>query len=298
MNETSLFDLTGWTQIEITGSARQNHLHGFCTNDIKRMQPGDHCEAFITTIKGRILGHVLVFALPDSLRMIAVPGAAAAIIPHLQKYLLGADAEIVDRSAELGLAVLTGPDAAQRAGAAAAAVNELLIAETDLVPPPSRLISGPKAHVDAAVAVMGLTFGSAARYEQLRIESGFPWHGRDFSEDHLAQEAARTERAISFRKGCYLGQEPIARLDALGHTNKELRGLVIEAGDVAPGAAIFAGETQIGTLTSVADRGNGTSVGLAMVRTQAGVPGAKVSVQHPEGFVPATLFWPRLETEI
>ncbi|MCA9000002.1 MAG: hypothetical protein KDA80_23600, partial [Planctomycetaceae bacterium] len=96
------FDLSEWSQITITGDERREFLHNFCTNDIKRLQPGQGCEAFVPDIRGRILGHVLVFATDSSLRLVAVPGSADAIAPHLRKYLLGNDAEVQVESPNMG----------------------------------------------------------------------------------------------------------------------------------------------------------------------------------------------------
>ncbi|MCY2965695.1 MAG: hypothetical protein NT069_19035 [Planctomycetota bacterium] len=108
-------------------------------------------------------------------------------------------------------------------------------------------------------------------FEFLRITAAFPWYGVDLSDANLAQEAARTGRAISFRKGCYLGQEPIARIDAMGHVNQEVRALRLET-NVAPvpGTELFPladPSKSAGRVTSSAAAPDGSgAVCLALVR--------------------------------
>ena len=117
-------------------------------------------------------------------------------------------------------------------------------------------------------------------FEALRIEAGFPKHGVDITEDHLAQEANRTKLAISFTKGCYLGQEPIARIDALGHVNRSLCGVVTDdLAEFPAGSEVFAtreAPTPAGLLTSAAvwpltNRG----IGLGMLRREIAREGAE-----------------------
>jgi len=114
----------------------------------------------------------------------------------------------------------------------------------------------------------------------LRIEAGVPLHGRDVSADNLPQEVGRDDRAINFVKGCYLGQETVARIDALGHVNKLLKGLMMPEGPVPPvGAAIEAAGKTVGTITSAAfSPGWGRAVALAYVRASHAAEGTELRV--------------------
>ena len=139
---------------------------------------------------------------------------------------------------------------------------------------------------NAAALAAAVTPAGGAVFEALRIEAGFPLYGVDISEDNIAQEAGRTKQAISFTKGCYLGQEPIARLDAMGHVNRELRGMRLAEGPVPRGQTpVFdeSGAQQVGTITSAAmSYADNKPVALAMLRAQATRPGTSVRVRHAD----------------
>lgn len=139
----------------------------------------------------------------------------------------------------------------------------------------------------------------------MRLEACLPDHGRDFSEDNLAQEVDRTEAAISFHKGCYLGQEPIARIDALGHVNWLLRGLKLELPEDADLAEISGAELKVdgqekpvGTVRSVAaipcesgESPGRSCVAMAIVRREQSVAETVLQLETKSGAVPVTVFW-------
>lgn len=297
MSQTVVFDLSDWTQIEVTGSEARSFLHNFCTNDIKGLKEGQRCEAFVCDIKGRILGHTQVLAHSQGLRLISVPGASGQLVTHLTKYLLGADVTFTDRTSELGLLCVQGEQRAEveqvleaLAGSpvslelgdcrtVAIGGSQCLIAATDMVAGSAVLLSGDRDSLKAAMAEKLLSFGTADEFERLRIEVAFPRVGQDIGPENIAQEAARTAQAISFTKGCYLGQEPIARLDAMGHTNKELRRFKIQGSGVQAGATVQVSGAVVGTLTSLASGEDpATSVALGMIRTKHAEPGTEVTV--------------------
>lgn len=308
------FDLSDWTQLELSGPDARRFLHSFCTNEIQQLQVGERTEAFICDIKGRILGHVLVVAADESLRLMAVPGSASVLLSHFNKYRLDAKLEIEDRSTELGLLCLSGraieavlavasPSLSPLPGERSShtvqtAEGELLLCGSDVMRPPGILLSGPRpalADLKDRLRVSGILPGTNADFEFQRIAAGFPWYGRDLTQEHIAQEAGRTGRAISFSKGCYLGQEPIARLDAMGHTNRELRGLRIAGGSAAPGDRVLADDTDIGSVSSAAfSPDEGLGVALAVIRTKHAAPGTALTVRTSAGVLQATVYWPGL----
>ena len=268
-NTVTVYDLSDRTQIELIGVDRLKFLHGFCTNDIKSLQPGQGCEALLTNIKGRVLGHVFVFAGDSSLWLDTVPDQETAIISHLDRYVIREDVQLIGRSTELGELFVTGAHAAQLLaldeglplfGSVARDTfgNPFEIRRIDLFGEPGFLLSVSRQALDvtrSSLLEVGCGAGSAEQFETRRIEVGFPVYGRDITEDNIAQEVARTKQTISFTKGCYLGQEPIARLDAMGHTNRELRRVRFESGfKPTVGAKILGGETgdEAGVITSVA----------------------------------------------
>ena len=284
----ALFSLTGRTQIEITGADRASFLHNFCTNHIKGLAVGQGCEAIVTSIKGRILFYVLVFAAEGSLWIETEPGQGPALIAHLDHYVITEDVQFTDRTEALGQLYLSG-----------AGVEGLL---SSRFATPLTLPTNPGQVLHEGVLVRQFWFGSAPGFslivprpaldtwertlmaggavaapvelfEALRIEAGFPKHCVDLTVDNLAQEANRTRLAISFTKGCYLGQEPIARIDALGHVNRSLCGVVTaEPAEFPAGTEVFGtrdASTPAGTLTSAAvwpltQRG----IGLGLLRRE------------------------------
>lgn len=306
-NPVIVYDVGDRTQIEVAGVDRAKFLHGFCTNDIKSLQPGQGCEAFLTNIKGRVLAHVLVFAGTQSLWLETVPGQEAAIISHLDRYLIREDVQLIGRSEERGELFVTGTNAPQLlmldeglppCGSVAreAFGRALEIRRADILGPRGFLLSLPSSAIEstrASLLAVGCAAGTADEFETRRIEAGFPFYGRDITEDNLAQEAARTKQCISFTKGCYLGQEPIARLDAMGHTNRELRRIRFESG-VKPtaGAVILAAESddEVGVVTSVAPLPNAgdATVALGYLKTKFCPAGTIVRVGSTSGVVRAT----------
>lgn len=144
------------------------------------------------------------------------------------------------------------------------------------------------------LAASGIRSGGAEAFRACRIESGFPPFGLDLTSDNLAQEAARTQLAISCNKGCYLGQEPIARIDAFGHVNRELRILCLNstpAPDAGTGIRAENGR-EIGVITSSAlVPGKGRSVALGYVRSSHAESETAVIVCADDQESPATVLW-------
>ena len=297
----AVFDRSQRVRLEMTGTDRQSFLHNFCTNEIRGLPEGASCEAFLLNVKGRILGHILVSAEEDRLWIETAPDQAAPLLEHLEKYHLLEDFQLTDRSAETGELYLTGPDAVARLGASGLDVSSLKLFQNgrfrlgesgevsvqrfDLFGEPGffMLSSSSLGDLLPTLTEAGIVHGSREAYESLRIEFGFPVFGVDLSADNLAQEANRTARAISFTKGCYLGQEPVARIHAMGHVNRELRVFEIDLETPPPvGTALLdpdKPEKKIGQLTSVAwSWRRGKPVGLGMVRSQFATRGSGILV--------------------
>ncbi len=268
-NGVVLFDLSDRTQIEITGADRVRFLHGFTTNNIQRLKPGQGCETFVTNLKGKVVAHVYVFCGENSLWLDGTPGQQKAVLGHLGKYVLIDDVQLVPQDNIRGELYVTGPLAAQLLQLEAGPTlcgqvtretfgESFDIRRVDLLGHPGFLLSIPLtqvARVKLSMTALGVIEGTRELFEFLRIEAGFPQYGADITDDNLAQEVARTKSCISFDKGCYLGQETVARLDAMGHTNRELRRCAFET-DLVPaiGSPVFDadGIAEVGNITSVA----------------------------------------------
>lgn len=300
-----LVDFGDRTLVELTGEDRTRFLHNLCTNDILKLPIHAGCEAFLTNVQGKILGHVIVFAEPDSLVLETVAAQGSAIVKQLDRYLVRERVKITDRAddwAEWFLAGSHAPDVLERlcgavvpqqawtSAQAIIAGVPVSLRRVDMVGPIGFLIVGPRpaaAVVGNALVAAGATPASPAAFEAARIEAGFPLYGRDITERNLPQEVARDDRTISFRKGCYLGQETVARIDALGHVNQLLVGLRLDgprldSHDVAPaGLELLAAAAKVGHVTSAAfSPRQQCGVALAYVRRGHHAPGTRLDSAH------------------
>ncbi len=279
--------------IELTGTDRAKFLHNFCTHDINGLPAGTAREAFFCNVKGRIVGHVTVLALPEALLLETGTASVSGLIAHLDRYLIREDVTLTDRTGDLTAVWISGPDCA---GVLARAVGvSLTTTAPDRVQQVTSPVLGasvilatfPRLSTGDSVAVIppsttptlwnvldtaGVRRGTDAEWTALRIAAGFPEYGVDLSDDFLAQEAGRNARCLSFTKGCYLGQEPIARLDALGHTNRELRRLHWSGSEAVPtGTRLIepASGQEAGWITSCAVLPDGSAtVALGIVKAR------------------------------
>ena len=310
--DARLFELSDRTQLEVTGRDRVKFLHSFCTNDIKKLQPEQGCEAFVTNVNGKVLGHIFVFAERDSLWIESAPGAVATLLPHFDKYVITEDVRFTDRSAEFAELLLAGPPSTElleRLGLSIAALPRYghLSHGSDALPARSVrrvdwfdsstwLLSLPATQRDAvqqSLTQAGARPADVNEFHAWRIAAGFPIYGSDITEDNLAQEVGRTSLAISFTKGCYLGQEPIARIDAMGHVNRQLCRLEIASGPLPEAGTPILDKPapdgkSIGTITSSTwKRRNDDDKPLALAYLRSGFAkvGSQVIVDGREGRV-------------
>jgi folate-binding protein YgfZ len=267
-------------------------------------------------VQGKVLAHVFVLARESALSVICVPGCAERIIKHLSRYQISEDVTFVDQTSSCRLLLVTGPRAAMaikdaadcdvgplnhcRHGEFTFASSHLIIFRNDFLGLPCYFVSGDDASPhdlwDALKCAGGTPAGSAV-FDSLRIEAGFPLYGVDITDANLAQEVNRTAQAISFAKGCYLGQEPIARIDAIGHVNQQLRGIRLASGAVpGAGSEVLTADgdpRKIGQITSAAmSYGTNLPVALGYLKRNYDSPGLEVAVDLPEGAIAGEVFWP------
>jgi tRNA-modifying protein YgfZ len=287
--QTASVALREWTTLRITGADRATFLHNMCTNDIRGLPAGGQCEAFITDVKGKIVGHVIVMAEPEQLLLLTVPGQAERLISHLERYIIREDVRLVDETAAYMWCLQFGPVATNWLGhnlnASRLAKLDWMVARCDIVWPDGcwwgMLTGSPSAGYVTAELV------DERVWHALRIESGWPLFGIDFDGSHLPQEVGRDAQAISFRKGCYLGQETIARIDALGHVNKRLVTVKLSA-LAEPGDELTADSEVVGRVSSSAYSPKLNAwLALAMVRRGHNAPGDHlICANRPAEVVP------------
>ncbi|QDU97701.1 CAF17-like 4Fe-4S cluster assembly/insertion protein YgfZ [Lignipirellula cremea] len=290
-----LVDFSHRTHLELQGADRTVFLHNFCTNEIKLLQQGEGCEAFLLNPQGKVIGLVAIFCGPESLWIETVAGQGPTLHGHLDRYIIREDVEVHDRTAERREWLLAGANAPELLAAVTAAPvpetghahQDALIAGVPVsvrrvkwTPAPTFLVAMPADDFTAVgdgLRAAGARDCSLASYDRIRIEAGMPEFGRDVTVANLPQEVDRDDTAINFRKGCYLGQETVARIDALGHVNWRFTPLLLQA-DTAPTELLeFTLDGKVvGRMTSAAWSPERNSViGLGYVRTAQAKPGAK-----------------------
>jgi folate-binding protein YgfZ len=273
--------LTDWSSISVTGADRQRFLNSFCTNDVKRLVPGSSCEAFITNVKGKIVGHGLLHCCEAEIVFFGVPNQAPRLVAHLDRYIIREDVQLRDTTGERSYLLIAGEVPTEKRNAS---MSWDIIGRDE-----SKLFDFDPSEVTDIIQSLNtqgfVTVGPAA-FEAARIEAGMPWYGVDFNEENLPQEVGRDSQAISFTKGCYLGQETVARIDALGHVNQRLSGVRFRGGDApAIGTELTRDGRIVGSITSVALSPKLHSpISLAMVRREANSPGTRLesAVGHCE----------------
>lgn len=284
------------TQIALTGGDRATLLHKFCTQDVLSLRPGQGSEAFICNVQGKIVGYVYFFVGEESIALDSAAGQAEALVGHLDRYVIREDVQFADESAQRGDILVAGPEAGRQLreltgaevptemfahGAAKLGGADVWLRKTPYVAPECYFVSYAFAEEPAILAALddaGILRLAPEVVEVARIESGTPLYGVDITVENLPQEVARDATAIHFRKGCYLGQETVARIDALGHVNKLLVQLKFpQDAAVAPGEDLVLGEKKVGRVTSVCfSPAANSQLALAYVRREHTTPGTQI----------------------
>ena len=295
------------TQIALRGPDRISFLHNLCTNDIRRLTPGQGCEAFLLNAQGKTLAHVYVFAEEEQLVLDTVPGQGEFLLRHLDRYLIREKVELVPILNRHDL-LFAGPwtkellkkhgvldPPLEHCGNARVAGGQFSLRRVDLVGPESWMIALPAGEIyrlfGNASIELGATPCGATAFTAARIAAGVPLFGDDITDANLPQEIGRDRQAISFTKGCYLGQETVARIDALGHVNRLLVGLRGTGESAMPcGLELRAADGKpVGNITSTAfSHRLRRPIALGLVRRAQAAPGAKLTSDVGEVEVVAT----------
>jgi tRNA-modifying protein YgfZ len=272
--------------IDVLGSDAAEYLQGQVTNDVEALAVGDGQYAALLDRKGHMQTDMRLLRVGDGAILIDLEAAAKdQALKHLTMYSIGRDVQVGDASDERALLSLIGPRAAEIAGTAPLpefANEPAQVAGIDVVAAGTRDgidLLFPAAERDRLVAALtaaGAVEVSAEAAEIVRVESGVPRFGAEMDAATMPAEAGIVEDAVSFTKGCYIGQETVARLHYKGKPNRHLRGLKL-SGAAAPGAALRLGEKEVGTLGGAVVSPAHGPIGLAIVRREA-EPGATLTV--------------------
>lgn len=258
-HDAGLLDLARRARIRVRGAARVQFLQGILTNDVALLTPGHGLYAAVLTAKGKMQADLTVYALPEWFWVDAEAEAAAKLPSLLDRYTIGTDAVVTDLASTHRVLGLYGPAASRvltaafeglSAPAGTLAVcatrwrgHELVFAEAGFPGMPGVKMLVPADAADAVREALGAAGALAVDNEALecvRIEAGVPRFGVDMTEDNFPPEARIEARAISYTKGCYLGQETIARINTYGHVNRLLVGLLPDTDRPIPrGAKLY-----------------------------------------------------------
>lgn len=283
-----LIDASERGKLALSGGAATSFLQGQVTNDVEALSPGAGCYAALLTPKGKMLADLRILRTEAELLLDTERSALQTLFNTLRRTMIGYDAELQKRTLQSGLAMLVGPQAAAVARAPElehAAEHRHRLVDFDGIP--VRVIRTDVGvdllyGSDAADELRGLLLQSGATdvaqsaVECLRVEHGRPRYGIDLDDSVIPQEAALNERAVSFTKGCYVGQETVARLHYRGKPNRHLRGLRM-TGPAHPGAVLHQGEREVGRLGSAVVSPRLGPIGLALVRREVAL-GSTISV--------------------
>jgi len=312
--EAGLVDVSERGKIELIGLDAASFLHNLSTNDIRSLPSGAGWEMFLTNAKGKVIAFGWVYHLPGDSQaptfwLDVDPAATENTLQHLNKYLISEQVEIADRTGEFAQSYLIGAKAAE---VLAKTTNQELAGWRDLQCGFLRMFDSvsvqlrfhrrlgvdcfeiicPRGELDRIAQMMrsaGVVIVSRETLDIVRVESGVPVYGIDIDENVLAPEVGRTRQAISYSKGCYLGQETIVRIRDLGHVNRTLMGLKVQGSNVLPrGSKIFREDKEVGEVTSsVMSPRLGMMIGLAYLHRSCQGIGTRVEVAAETGRVEA-----------
>jgi folate-binding protein YgfZ len=311
-----LFDVSHRGKVEVTGKDAAAFLHNLCTNDIENMPLGAGCEAFFCTSRAKVVAHALIYHLllpPDrhAFWLDVAPGQAEKLVQHLDRFIIAEQVELADRTQGFCQVHLAGPKAK-------AVLERALADEVPDLEPLQHMERTFGANVHSHIrhneslglpgydivclsnlgsGLWRMLAGAGAKpagldaYEILRIEAGMPAYGVDIDENRFAFDVGRTTQAISYTKGCYLGQEPIVMArDRAGHAPRTLMGLKLSGSDlVARESKVFQGSEDVGFVTSCGKSPRLGMIGLAYLRFGHQTPGAEVQVETLNGRLAATV---------
>lgn len=288
-----LCDRSHWGYLQLSGADRLRYLHNQSTNDFYRLQAGQGCETVFTTPTGRTIDLATALVTEESVLLVVSPQRREKLMSWLDRYIFPADkVDLQDLSAET--AILTVIGASSRASLAAlgvttpvepyshalveiAGIPVRVVADSGLASPGYTLILGQDRAgiVWEALIQAGLMPAGERVWQWLRIQQGRPEADAELTEDDNPLEV-RLWQTISFEKGCYIGQETIARLNTYKGVKQELWGLKL-SGYVPPAALITYEAEKAGRLTSITETPDGW-LGLGYIRTKVGGVGLTVQV--------------------
>lgn len=308
----ALIDLSFRGRICLLGADREKFLHGQVTNEVLKLKTGEGCHAALVNAKGRMQCDLFIYKLNDELLLDFEPGLTQTVSDRLQKYIIAEDVQVVDVAPHYGLLSIQGPMAGrvvEQLGIIPQAPASFLQWSNQTHPEagdvyvmnhprtgsagydlfiPIQLLEAIAHKIKRALAEVSGSLAGWQALEIARIENAIPRFGMDMTEANLPPETGLQDRLISYAKGCYIGQEIIARIRTYGQVSKALRLLRLPTelqGLPSPGTKLFTAEGKdAGYLTSSAlSPKHGGPVGLGYVRKETNSLGTSLHLGESSG---------------
>lgn len=243
----ALVDLSSRQQLRVTGPDRVSFVQGMVTNDVEKLAVGASCHVAMLTAKGAMVGDGRVVKLVDELLIDTGAGFGATVRDFLNKYLISEECEVVD-APDVAVLGLLGPQAAT--WLASIPSEQVVSSLPGLLGTGLDVVVKREGLAQVKAALSALPTVSDETFEVLRVEAGVPKFGVDMTETTIPLEA-NLEKAIHYQKGCYIGQEVIARATYRGQMNKKLVGLLLGEAQAEKGAEVKLADKRVGRITSV-----------------------------------------------
>ena len=278
-------DLSARGKIRVSGDDRARLLHAMTTNHVQQLKPGDGCYAFFLNAQGRILGDVNLFCFEDHFLLDTEPETRHKLFEHLDRYIIADDVTLTDETESLSTIALEGPQAAATLEKLFAHLPDIpystvtygdrIIARIDSTGAGGFFLFTPaKAALVADLEQAGAVAATPDEATTVRVENGHPRYGEEITERFLVQETGQLQ-AVSFNKGCYLGQEIVERVRSRAQIHRILRRLEIDSTEIPPAGTKFEGGEIVSAVLSPA---LGKIAAMAYVKTPSSEPGTELTI--------------------
>ena len=296
MSKPFLYRIDSVSVWDLNGSDAAAILHNLTTNEIKDLSGNEGRESFVTDVRGKTLGHGFVYRTENCFRMIGASGQSEGLTAHADRYTIREDATPSVHDADYVAFAVSAEHFANLVAAIGTKLPEDtaddsqgrkiscdlggdwgVAYQVEWIGKDAWVVLVPKSNAadfEKQLAQHDFDVHDEALFHDQRIAVGFPWYGIDITEKNLPQEADRNAQTISFTKGCYLGQETVARLDALGQVQKQLVQWSVKECVPPVGTELVADGKTVGKLLSVAKLPNRGAIAIGMARRSHFDPGA------------------------
>ena len=306
----ALHDQSHWNRIEVSDQHRLDFLHNQSTNGFKLLKPGETCDTTFLTSTARTIDLATALILDTTVQLLVSPGMAPKLIAFLDRFIFFSDrVKLTDISSTTTTFSLIGPTSITALQSIGILAPESGYISAEIANTPVQIVAGsglgiPGYRLVMAVenaAIVWKTLSQIAvvlgdrTYQRLRIEQGRPMPGFELTDDYNPLDAGLWN-TISFNKGCYIGQETIARLDTYNGVKLNLWRMKLSS-PVALGSIVYSDDTKIGTITSIHEFEDGTAIAIGYIRVKSGGAGLVVTVESQTTMLEDLAFQSRSKVE-